>query len=133
MTSGRAVIAVLLICTSLLLHAHSVDSLQCYMCVSGVGSYPCNDPFKPDGNYPRCTTVGNQVCSKSKVNSDVVRGCAPQLGQPLGCQHASESGQTVHQCFCNTDLCNSAPRTTLTTFTFISACALTTFIYSSLF
>jgi len=127
-------VLILLFATLLLLESRDVvAALKCYQC--GIEfQRPCNDPFKVTSSVVNCTALAGQVCVKTKLNNNVlVRECAPlPTGQNIGCVHDNTAGQISDICFCNDkDFCNSAPRTTLTTFTFMSACLLTTFTYGS--
>merc|ERR1712179_506529 len=105
--SMRAIVAVVLV---LGLTAYSTEAVKCYVC-SAVDGKACNDPFDKNANVQ--TQDNCATCSKAKFDAAgvkvVARSCDPvALGK--GCQSASYQGQSADMCYCDSDLCNSSTR-----------------------
>ncbi|TRY67611.1 hypothetical protein TCAL_02729 [Tigriopus californicus] len=79
----------------------SVESLQCYTCISGTGR-DCTDISQAEASECR---AGELHCTKIVLGNDVTRACfTGRKSQETGCK---QNGGTI-SCVCEGDLCNGA-------------------------
>ncbi|CAF1131864.1 unnamed protein product [Didymodactylos carnosus] len=91
---------------------HYSTALTCYSCTN------CPDPFNPAQPGVRNITAGaGQSCKKQKgkiLGFEGVSRTAEACGTNK-CEKVSLFGQSSTVCCCNTDMCNGARQTTITT------------------
>jgi len=96
----------------LLLCVSSAGGVTCHLCIGTA----CNDPFQDSASILKCNGT---ICVKTKTEASgtnaVGRGCV-ETSASLGCDSASAGGVTATICYCNTELCNGGPASSVVSY-----------------